>query len=479
MLRHFTILFYLLINTVIISFAQHPRQTTVADTLTPIEIDEVNAAARHSTFGYYSLADSFSRVGDSINAGKYFRKIDPYYLAFEQQTPYTIDTFIIDHFMIPQKIRKKYVSLFNKVYNAPRSAAYINFQTMAKEDQALRKKTDTTANNASFIAANEKMHYTDSIHFLYLYNYIKKNGWPSFSDGAMYASVLAIHDHEHADEYIPIIKRAVLDGKADMGVLQWITYWHAHARMNNEVLQKHLAAHKYVRFDISSVISDDTLPPSLPAIEMAIKQHCPARLFFICESKDNKLYKVWSDKMLAMYQQGPLSMLTMELVRYNCGITYDERSSLEYGLWSTHWEALEHEDLRLILYVTYDRENDSIKFEKTSDGEKFITHAINFEVNRSTIKLESIDFISQLADWLKQNPLVNLEIDGHTDSDGEAATNRKLSQARAEEVKKRLVKLGIDNVRLTTKGYGDTKPIDTNTTPTGKANNRRVEFIKL
>jgi outer membrane protein OmpA-like peptidoglycan-associated protein len=73
---------------------------------------------------------------------------------------------------------------------------------------------------------------------------------------------------------------------------------------------------------------------------------------------------------------------------------------------------------------------------------------------------------------------VKLEIGGHTDSDGDAAKNVALSQSRADAVKKILVDQGIDAARLTTKGYGSTKPVDVNTTPEGKANNRRVEFTK-
>ena len=76
------------------------------------------------------------------------------------------------------------------------------------------------------------------------------------------------------------------------------------------------------------------------------------------------------------------------------------------------------------------------------------------------------------------NPSVRLEIDGHTDSNGTAECNRKLSQARADEVKKELVTLGIDATRLTTKGYGAARPLQPNTTEKGRAENRRVEFIK-
>jgi outer membrane protein OmpA-like peptidoglycan-associated protein len=87
-------------------------------------------------------------------------------------------------------------------------------------------------------------------------------------------------------------------------------------------------------------------------------------------------------------------------------------------------------------------------------------------------------FINQLVKFLQENAAVKLEIDGHTDSDGDEAANLKLSQDRADAVKKQLVVLGIDALRLTCKGFGKTKPVDNNTTPEGKANNRRVEFVK-
>jgi len=116
---------------------------------------------------------------------------------------------------------------------------------------------------------------------------------------------------------------------------------------------------------------------------------------------------------------------------------------------------------------------------KLLTGKKFVTHAINFDVSKSTIKQESMGFIAQLAQFLKENPTVKLEIDGHTDSDGDAAANITLSEARANEVKKALVSFGIPENRLTTKGFGSTKPIKPNNTAEDKAENRRVEFISL
>jgi OOP family OmpA-OmpF porin len=77
------------------------------------------------------------------------------------------------------------------------------------------------------------------------------------------------------------------------------------------------------------------------------------------------------------------------------------------------------------------------------------------------------------------NPDLHFEIDGHTDNSGAAPHNLQLSQQRADAVKTQLITMGVDSARLTTKGLGDTKPISDNATQEGKANNRRVEFVRV
>lgn len=110
---------------------------------------------------------------------------------------------------------------------------------------------------------------------------------------------------------------------------------------------------------------------------------------------------------------------------------------------------------------------------------KIVTHGINFDVDKATIKPESMGTLNMIASVMKDNPDLKFEVDGHTDNSGDAAHNITLSQQRADAVKTQLVSMGIDASRLTAKGFGDTKPIDTNDTPEGKANNRRVEFVKM
>ena len=112
------------------------------------------------------------------------------------------------------------------------------------------------------------------------------------------------------------------------------------------------------------------------------------------------------------------------------------------------------------------------------DG-KIVSHGIHFDVNSATVKPESMGTINQITKLLKENPALKLEIGGHTDSTGDAAKNVQLSQERAEAVKKLLAAQGVDASRLTAKGYGATKPIASNDALEGKAQNRRVEFVKL
>lgn len=112
-----------------------------------------------------------------------------------------------------------------------------------------------------------------------------------------------------------------------------------------------------------------------------------------------------------------------------------------------------------------------------TDG-KFIAYGIQFDINKSSIRPESMGTLNEIAKMLKENPDLKFEIGGHTDSDGSAELNNKLSQDRADAVKKQLTNMGISSERLSTKGFGATKPIVENNNPENKARNRRVEFVK-
>ena len=106
-----------------------------------------------------------------------------------------------------------------------------------------------------------------------------------------------------------------------------------------------------------------------------------------------------------------------------------------------------------------------------------INEKVMFDYNKATIKVESNDLLNEVADIIKKYPtLKKIAIEGHTDGDGSAKYNKKLSQKRADSVKKFLVAAGVEGERLEATGYGEDKPIADNDSDEGKEKNRRVEF---
>ncbi|MBL7739126.1 MAG: OmpA family protein [Chitinophagaceae bacterium] len=117
---------------------------------------------------------------------------------------------------------------------------------------------------------------------------------------------------------------------------------------------------------------------------------------------------------------------------------------------------------------------------KILEQNKWVTHGILFDVNSANIKPESYGTLKEMANVLKEYTDLKVKIVGHTDADGKDADNLDLSKRRAASVKAALAKeFSIDESRMETDGKGETEPIDKNDNPAGKANNRRVEFIKI
>ncbi len=103
---------------------------------------------------------------------------------------------------------------------------------------------------------------------------------------------------------------------------------------------------------------------------------------------------------------------------------------------------------------------------------------VQFEKNKTKLLSSSLSDLNSLADYLLQNKEINAEIIGHTDSDGDATANKELSQSRAEEVKRYIVSLGVQESRIKATGKGESEPRTENETAEGRAMNRRVE-VKL
>ena len=104
---------------------------------------------------------------------------------------------------------------------------------------------------------------------------------------------------------------------------------------------------------------------------------------------------------------------------------------------------------------------------------------IYFDTGLATLKPESFDAIAEVANLMKMKPDWTIEVVGHTDSVGDDASNRRLSDERAAAVRSALVsRYGVDGARLTSRGAGESEPVADNGTEAGRALNRRVELVK-
>lgn len=163
----------------------------------------------------------------------------------------------------------------------------------------------------------------------------------------------------------------------------------------------------------------------------------------------------------------------LDLPRVMPDVNYN---ALIFRMWG--WVA-DHPVDALITNVRYAEGTTDVRSKLMTEG-KLVTRGILFDVNSDKIKTESYGALKEIAQVLKDNAAVKVKIIGHTDSDGDDNANLALSKRRAAAVKNSLNKsFGIEMERMETDGKGETQADSPNTTPEGKANNRRVEFIKL
>lgn len=120
---------------------------------------------------------------------------------------------------------------------------------------------------------------------------------------------------------------------------------------------------------------------------------------------------------------------------------------------------------------------EKIKVPKLQKGKPIRLNDLNFATNSAILNGKSMDILDELVTFLKLKPSMTIEIHGHTDNRGGAATNLTLSKDRAKSVMEFLIQQGIASNRLNYKGFGQTKPKTSNNTEAGRATNRRVEFV--
>lgn len=192
------------------------------------------------------------------------------------------------------------------------------------------------------------------------------------------------------------------------------------------------------------------------------------------DNKKNKFahISIWRQKQrLRVYLNGEK---IWDIPRaFDNAATYNALTIGHQGAYSDHSDFYLLNNIRLAIGAP-DTRNKLI-----TEG-KFVTRGILFDVNSDVVKGESYGTIKDIANVLKENADVKVKVIGHTDSDGDDAANLDLSKRRAASVKNALVsEFGIDASRIETDGKGESQPVDKSETALGKANNRRVEFIKL
>ncbi len=141
--------------------------------------------------------------------------------------------------------------------------------------------------------------------------------------------------------------------------------------------------------------------------------------------------------------------------------------------------SVEHYTLYVLEMEGMKQEIQASEMMKALNKDGFIALYINFETGKADIKPESQEIINQIVEMLKQNNDLKISIEGHTDNVGSDKSNQTLSENRAESVMNAIVAQGIDKSRLSSKGWGASKPIADNRTEEGRAKNRRVEIVKM
>lgn len=122
---------------------------------------------------------------------------------------------------------------------------------------------------------------------------------------------------------------------------------------------------------------------------------------------------------------------------------------------------------------------ESMEFKPIETGETYRINNINFASNSAELNRQVMNILNEFIEFLKENPTVKVAIQGHTDNIGSDSENLDLSAERARSVKNYLILEGISPERLTSKGFGESKPIADNSTEAGRAENRRTEFVIL
>lgn len=227
----------------------------------------------------------------------------------------------------------------------------------------------------------------------------------------------------------------------------------------------------------------EMITPSLPIVKDSVKS------LTIMPSKPNYPFAVFkgkvTDEQTGEKIQAKIEISDIKTLQTTANNISLPDGSFEIVLLSGNNYAVEVEKDGYLFYSTnleipfsndYQLIFKDIALKKASKGNKIVLKNVFFDSGKTKLRKESVPELNVLIKLLKENPMLKIEISGHSDNIGSAETNKKLSTERAKEVYNHLIMNGIPKERLRYAGYGKERPIADNGTESGRQENRRTEF---
>ena len=231
-----------------------------------------------------------------------------------------------------------------------------------------------------------------------------------------------------------------------------------------------ITSDNYMLYSENEAIEEDTLGEEVSGIEgdTGIEKSIGINVDTVDE-EEPKISVPESDEFLISLKSDNKYDSTITSDNY---MLYSENEAIEEDTLDEEVSGIEGET-GIEEDIEIEKDNELTRLEV---GNKVVLNNVFFDNDKSTLKKKSIIELEKIGDFLEKNKHLEVEISGHTDSNGSDQYNIGLSDRRAQAVVDYLLAYGISSKRMTYKGYGETAPIDTNVTPDGRAMNRRTEF---
>lgn len=214
-------------------------------------------------------------------------------------------------------------------------------------------------------------------------------------------------------------------------------------------------------------LADKTITPESQPKTLPAKQQIPTRLLPVEIANNTKT--PLKSRITIQYKDESGEYNQSTAINGKGDITIPDRDNVE-----VIFESEGHVPKKVIVNKS-DSKLDVV-LDQIQPGKAVVVDNIHFDFDKWYIRKDSINILNKLVEMMKANPQLKVEVWGHTDSTGDDTYNQKLSEKRADAVCDYIIKHGISPERISSKGFGETKPIASNETKEGRQRNRRTEF---